>query len=111
MRSARRSSPGSSGEKNREPIMLQRLLPSVLAVLALAMSGASAQSYPSKPVRIIVPFGPGGPDALARLLGAQLTQQMGQPFVVENKPGANGVIGAEFVAKSAPDGYTLMVTS
>src|SRR5712691_5744774 len=84
-----------------------------LLVLALAMSGAWAQSqsYPAKPVRIIVPFGPGGPDALARLLGAQLTQQMGQPFVVENKPGANGVIGAEFVAKSAPDGYTLMVTS
>ncbi len=88
--------------------MLRRLLP---LVLALAMSGAWAQSYPAKPVRIIVPFGPGGPDALARLLGAQLTQQMGQPFVVENKPGANGVIGAEFVAKSAPDGYTLMVTS
>ncbi len=91
--------------------MLQRLLLSVLAVLALAMSGASAQSYPAKPVRIIVPFGPGGPDALARLLGAQLTQQMSQPFVVENKPGANGVIGAEFLARSAPDGYTLMVTS
>jgi tripartite-type tricarboxylate transporter receptor subunit TctC len=88
--------------------MLQRLLP---LVLALAMSGAWAQSYPGKPVRIIVPFGAGGPDALARLLGAQLTQQMGQPFVVENKPGANGVIGAEFVAKSPPDGYTLMVTS
>src|SRR5258707_6153487 len=88
--------------------MLQRLLP---LVLALAMSGAWAQSYPGKPVRIIVPFGPGGPDALARLLGAQLTQQIGQPFVVENKPGANGVIGAEFVANSAPDGYPLMVTS
>src|SRR6266853_3324701 len=82
-----------------------------LLVLALAMSGAWAQSYPAKPVRLVVPFGPGGPDALARLLGAQLTQQMGQPFVVENKPGANGVIGAEFVAKSAPDGHTLMVTS
>lgn len=88
--------------------MLRRFL---ALVLALAMSGAWAQSYPAKPVRLIVPFGPGGPDALARLLGAQLTQQVGQPFVVENKPGANGVIGAEFVAKSAPDGYTLMVTS
>src|SRR3979490_774738 len=108
MRSARRSSPASSGGKNKKPIMLLRLLP---LVLALAVSGAWAQSYPAKPLRIIVPFGPGGPDALARLLGAQLTQQTGQPFVVENKPGANGVIGAEFVAKSAPDGYTVMVTS
>lgn len=84
--------------------MLRRFL---ALLLALAMSGAWAQSYPAKPVRLIVPFGPGGPDALARLLGAQLSQQMGQPFVVENEPGANGVIGAEFVAKSAPDGYTL----
>src|SRR5258708_12331493 len=82
--------------------MLRGLLPSVLAVLALAMSGAWAQSYPGKPVRIIVPFGPGGPDALARLLGAQLTQQMGQPFVVENKPGPNGVIAAEFIPQSPP---------
>src|SRR5258708_8369979 len=88
--------------------MLRGLLPSVLAVLALAMSGAWAQSYPGKPVRIIVPFGPGGPDALARLLGAQLTQQMGQPFVVENKPGANGVIRPEFFAKPAPDAYPLI---
>src|SRR3981081_1409140 len=88
--------------------MLQRLLP---LVFALTISAAWAPPSPGQPERIIVPFGPGGPDALARLLGAQLTQQMGQPFVVENKPGANGVIGAEFVAKSAPDGYTLMVTS
>src|SRR5438445_12793751 len=88
--------------------MLQRFS---LLVLALAMSGAWAQSYPAKPVRIIVPFGPGGPDALARLLGAQLTQQMRQPFVVENRPGATGVIAAEFVARSAPDGSTLRATS
>ncbi len=89
--------------------MLRRLL---VLILAGAACGSSwGQAYPSHPVRVIVPFGPGGPDAVARLLGAQLTQQMGQTFVVENKPGANGVIGADAVAKSAPDGYTLMVTS
>jgi tripartite-type tricarboxylate transporter receptor subunit TctC len=88
--------------------MLKTLLP---LALSFAISGAWAQAYPGKPVRVIVPFGPGGPDALARMLGAQLTRQTGQPFVVENKAGANGIIGADFVAKSAPDGYTLMVTS
>src|SRR5256885_10883423 len=92
MRAARRSSRESSDGKNRAALMLRRLLP---LALALAMCGVWAQSYSAKPVRIIVPFGPGGPDALTRLLGAQLSQQMGQPFVVENKPGANGVIGAE----------------
>ncbi len=92
--------------------MLPRLLVPVIACATLCPWGVSwGQAYPAKPVRIIVPFGPGGPDAVARILGAQLSLQMGQPFVVENKPGANGIVGAEAVAKSAPDGYTLMVTS
>lgn len=89
--------------------MLRTLL--VLILAGAASGGSWGQVYPSHPVRVIVPFGPGGPDAVARLLGAQLSQQLGQTFVVENKPGANGVIGADAVAKSAPDGYTLMVTS
>jgi hypothetical protein len=72
---------------------------------------AFSQAYPNKPVRIIVPFGTGGPDSLARILGAQLGTQMNQAFVIDNKPGANGILGAEAVAKSAPDGYTLMITS
>ena len=83
----------------------------VALCLALLCLGASAQGYPSRPVRVIVPFGPGGPDAVARLLGAQLQAQMGQHFLVENRPGANGLIGHEAVAKSAPDGYTLMITT
>gem|GEM_PF-5366791 len=72
---------------------------------------AFSQAYPNKPVRIIVPFGTGGPDSLARILGAQLGTQMNQAFVIDNKPGANGILGAEAVAKSAPDGYTLMITA
>jgi tripartite-type tricarboxylate transporter receptor subunit TctC len=95
--------------------MLHRLLVLLFACAASGWSSASwgqqGQGYPNRPVRVIVPFGPGGPDAVARLLGAQLGAQTGQPFVVENRPGANGVIGAEALAKSAPDGYTLMVTS
>src|SRR5476649_192434 len=92
--------------------MLRRLLVVLFACVALGSYGTSwGQAYPNKPVRIIVPFGTGGPDALARMLGAQLAIQTGQPFVIENKPGANGIIGAEAVAKSAPDGYTLMITS
>ena len=90
------------------------MLRTLLAVVLLALAPCSAawgQAWPAKPIRIIVPFGPGGPDSLARILGPQLSAQMGQPVVVENKPGANGVIGAEAVAKSAPDGYTLMITS
>jgi tripartite-type tricarboxylate transporter receptor subunit TctC len=83
----------------------------MLSAGLLAPLGLWAQAYPGKPVRIIVPFGTGGPDSLARVLGAQLTTQMGQSFVVENKPGANGILGADAVAKSAPDGYTLMITS
>ena len=90
------------------PSPLRRTL---LLSAVLTPMGLRAQSYPSKPVRIIVPFGTGGPDSLARVLGAQLGAQMGQSFVIENKPGANGILGADAVAKSAPDGHTLMITS
>ncbi len=77
----------------------------------LVVAPAGAQSYPAKPIRIIVPFPPGGTsDILSRLLGPKLTEKWGQQIVVENRPGAAGSIGADTVAKSLPDGYTLLVS-
>jgi tripartite-type tricarboxylate transporter receptor subunit TctC len=73
---------------------------------------AFAQPYPSKPIRIVVPYPPGGfNDTLGRTLAAKFTEAWGQPAVVENKPGANTVIGTDFVAKAAPDGYTLLIVA
>jgi tripartite-type tricarboxylate transporter receptor subunit TctC len=82
------------------------------AGLALLATPAVAQDYPSRPVRIIVPFGPGGPaDVYARALGQHLSDALKQQFVVDNRPGAGAVIGTDMVAKSAPDGYTLLMMS
>src|SRR6478735_4022531 len=73
---------------------------------------ASAQNYPNHPVRLIVPFGAGGPaDVYARVLGQHLSEALKQAFVVEDRPGAGSIIGTDQVAKSAPDGYTLLVMS
>jgi tripartite-type tricarboxylate transporter receptor subunit TctC len=78
--------------------------------LCLFALGAAAQEFPSKPVHLVVPFPPGGPlDISGRLIGKELQERWGQPVVVENKPGST--IGPEYVAKSAPDGYTLMIIS
>jgi tripartite-type tricarboxylate transporter receptor subunit TctC len=80
--------------------------------LLLAASSVSAQSYPSRPIHVVVPFTAGSAtDTLARTLGQKLTEFSGQPVIVDNRPGAGGTIGAAMVAKSAPDGYTLLVTS
>jgi tripartite-type tricarboxylate transporter receptor subunit TctC len=93
--------------KNNLRSLAAGLLLSALCVLSAA---ASAQTYPSKPLRIVVPFTPGGSsDILARAVGNELTKSLGQPVVIDNVPGAGGSIGAERVAKSAADGYTLLM--
>ncbi|HVE50059.1 MAG TPA: tripartite tricarboxylate transporter substrate binding protein [Casimicrobiaceae bacterium] len=82
----------------------------VILLCATFMHAAHAQPYPSKPVRIIVPYTPGGSnDVLGRMVAKHMQETLKQPFIVENKPGAAGQIGAEAAAKSAPDGYTLLV--
>jgi tripartite-type tricarboxylate transporter receptor subunit TctC len=90
-----------------------RLIRCVIAWLALvAAFAAHAQTWPTKPVKIIVPFAAGGPaDIYARVIAQKLGESMGQAFIVEDKPGAGSLIGTEAVAKSAPDGYTLLLMS
>lgn len=92
-----------------------RRIPSVYAAIMLAalFSGAAlAQSYPAKPVRVVIPFPPGqATDVIGRLVSQKLGESLGKQFVIENKPGANGVIGIESVVQSAADGYTLLVTA
>ena len=91
--------------------MIKRIIAVVFLALAIAQTGSvRAQSYPVKPIRMISPFPPGGPtDILGRLMAQTLTQRLGQPVIVENRVGAGGTIGTDFVAKSTGDGYTLLV--
>ena len=88
------------------------LLGAVGAAAAIAAGAARAQDYPVKPVRIIVPFAPGGSaDVFGRYLAQRLQDSLGQGFVIDNRPGAGSLIGTDAVAKSAPDGYTLLLMS
>jgi tripartite-type tricarboxylate transporter receptor subunit TctC len=89
--------------------MIRRLL---LALLLCGSLPIAAQTYPAKPVRVIIPYPPGGGnDTLGRLFAAKLGERLGQPFVVENRPGAGTMIGTEAAAKSPPDGYTILLSS
>jgi tripartite-type tricarboxylate transporter receptor subunit TctC len=92
---------------------MPRLVTFLAAIACAALAPlASAQEYPSRPVRIVVPFAAGGPaDVYARVLAQRLQESLGQPFVIENRPGGGSVLGTDIVAKSAPDGYTLLLMS
>src|SRR5690349_21828878 len=87
----------------------------MLAAMLLAfapLSPSLAQTYPSKPIRVIVAFAPGGPvDVVARVMGEKLQEVLGQPVVIENRPSSTGNLGTQAVAKSPPDGYTILANS
>ena len=91
---------------------LPRQIAGALAAACLATSVLAQTAYPTKPVKIIVPYSAGGPaDIYARFIGDRLQKTLGQPFVIENRPGAGAIIGTDVVAKSSPDGYTLLMMS
>lgn len=97
---------------HRHLVTLARLCFAALVFAAAGVSLAAADDYPSRPVRIIAPFGAGGPtDVYTRDIAAELQKSLHQPFIIENKPGAGTTIGTDYVAKAAPDGYTLLMVS
>jgi tripartite-type tricarboxylate transporter receptor subunit TctC len=96
---------------SRDPVTRRISRVGLAICLAIVGGSALAQAYPSRPIRIVVPFTPGtGMDIVARNVGPRLSERLGQPVVIDNRPGASGNLGAELVAKSAPDGHTVMVS-
>jgi tripartite-type tricarboxylate transporter receptor subunit TctC len=101
----------SSAHRSGAPRRRQLLAIAAASLVALPL-GVSAQDFPARPIRLVVPFPPGGPtDVLARIVATRLGERLGQPVVIDNKPGASGMIGADMVAKAAPDGYTLLANA
>ena len=102
-----------SAKPNLRPVTSSLVAAGALALLLLSASTTQAQenaaAFPSQPIRIVIPAGAGGTlDVVARVVSQRLTERFGQPVVIENKPGANTIIGTEFVAKAPPDGYTIL---
>jgi tripartite-type tricarboxylate transporter receptor subunit TctC len=98
--------------KDRKGIVLGSIVASFVAATAAITGNACAQSYPTKPISIILPFPPGsGNDTVARIIGPKLTEELGQPVIVDNRPGAGGVIAADAAARAVADGYTLFLPS
>lgn len=93
-------------------MLFHRFFRCAAGALLLCAAAASAQTYPNKAVRVIIPFPPGGPtDTVGRMLAQKLSEQTGQSFIVDNRPGGQGIIGADAVAKGAADGYTLLFSA
>src|ERR1700692_4132237 len=99
--------PHNSGD-GRKSIM-KRIVLLLISALWLATGAAAQDKYPAKPIKVLVPYAPGGAvDIVARIVTEQMRQTLGQPFVIENKPGAFGILAIEEMARARPDGYTLM---